>query len=547
MDSNGDGIGDLQGIIDKLDYLVWLGVDILWLPPVFPSPMVDGGYDVADYTDIDPVFGTLETFDRLIAEAHGRGLKIVLDFVLNHTSDQHPWFRQSRASRDNPKRDWYIWRDPAPGGGPPTLGKGPPNNWLSSFGGSAWAWDEATGQYYYHAFAKEQPDLNWRNPEVVAALHRVLRFWIDRGVDGFRLDAVSRLIKDERLRNNPPSPDFRPGQPPDEAQLLIYSRDRPEVHDVIRGIRRVVDEYPDRMLIGEMHLPMERLVAYHGENLDGIHLPMNFQLFLRPWDARTIAELVRAYEAALPAGAWPSWVLGNHDTRRVASRIGMAQARVAAMLLLTLRGTPFLYYGDEIGMEDVRIDPQDVHDPREKTVPGQGLGRDPARGPMQWERLGDGSENAGFTPAHSGRHDAKPGGAGPRAAGRWLPVAANPARINVAAQCDDPTSMLTLYRRLIALRKAEPALTAGAWSPLTETLAGTFTGSGDGFAYVRRHGERRLLVALNMGPEPIAVPLPNQGEILLSTHLDREGETVSGAIDLRAHEGVVVRLAAAQK
>jgi alpha-glucosidase len=316
------------------------------------------------------------------------------------------------------------------------------------------------------------------------------------------------------LRDNPPNPDFRPGQPPDEAQLLVYSRDRPEVHDVIRGLRRIIDEYEGRMLIGEMHLPVERLVAYHGENLEGIHLPMNFQLFLRPWDAQTVAELVREYEDALPSGAWPSWVLGNHDTHRVASRVGMAQARVGAMLLLTLRGTPFLYYGDEIGMEDLRIDPRDVHDPREMNVPGQGLGRDPARGSMQW----NGSETAGFTTGEP-----------------WLPVAANASRINVAAERDDPGSMLTLYRRLIALRKAEPALVAGAWLPLTA--------SGDGFVYLRQHGERRLLVALNMGSEPLAVPLPDQGEILLSTHLDREGETVWDEIDLRADEGVVARLA----
>lgn len=510
MDSDGDGIGDLQGVIDRLDYLVWLGVDILWLPPIFPSPMVDAGYDVADYTGIDPMFGSLEVFDRLVAEAHARGLKIVLDLVANHTSDQHPWFRQSRSSRDNPKRAWYLWHDPAPDGGPP-------NNWISNFGGSAWTWDDASGQYYYHAFAKEQPDLNWRNPEVVEALHQVVRFWLERGVDGFRLDAVSRLIKDDRLRDNPPNPEFRPGQPPDEAQLALYSRDRPEVHDVIRGLRRVVDEYDDRMLIGEMYLPIERLVAYYGETLEGIHLPMNFQLFLRPWGARTIAALVREYEDALPAGAWPSWVLGNHDTRRVASRIGMEQARVAAMLLFTLRGTPFLYYGDEIGMEDLQLDRQEAHDPREKNLPGQGLGRDPARSPMQW----DASDNAGFTTGTP-----------------WLPVAANASEVNVAAEREDPVSMLTLYRRLIALRKAEPALVAGAVSLLSV--------SDDIYVFMREYGAHRLLVVLNLGPEPMAVLLPkrDQGAILLSTYLDREGEGVADEIDLRADEGVVVQLAA---
>jgi alpha-glucosidase len=348
QDSNGDGIGDLAGIIERLDYLVWLGVDAIWLSPIYPSPMADFGYDVADYCDIDPMFGTLADFDRLIAATHDRGLKLILDLVPNHTSDQHPWFRESRASRNNPKRDWYLWRDPAPDGGPP-------NNWLSHFGGSGWEFDAATGQYYYHAFLKEQPDLNWRNPAVVAAMQDAMRFWLERGIDGFRVDVIWQVVKDDQFRDNPPNPDFVEGQYHYSRLRPIYTADRPEVHEVVAGMRRVIDAYADRVLIGEIYLPIERLVAYYGENLRGAHLPFNFQLIHAAWNARGIDRLIREYEALLPQGGWPNWVLGNHDNRGIATRVGVAQARVAALLLLTLRGTPTMYYGDELGMQDVPI------------------------------------------------------------------------------------------------------------------------------------------------------------------------------------------------
>ncbi|MGH8662777.1 MAG: alpha-amylase family glycosyl hydrolase, partial [Burkholderiales bacterium] len=376
MDANGDGIGDLTGIISRLDYLHWLGVDALWLSPIYPSPMKDFGYDVSDYTAVNPHFGTLADFDRLVEAAHARGLKLILDFVPNHTSDQHAWFRQSRASRDNPKRNWYLWRDPEPGGGPP-------NNWLSCFGGSAWQLDPATGQYYYHAFLPEQPDLNWRNPEVVEAMLRVLRFWLERGVDGFRVDVLWHLVKDEHFGDNPPNADWREGMDPYNALVPLQTTDRPEVHDIVRRMRRLLDEYRERVLIGEIYLPLERLMQYYGAELQGAHLPFNFQLLSAPWDAAHLAGLLAEYERLLPEGAWPNWVLGNHDRPRIASRVGLAQARVAAMLLLTLRGTPTIYYGDELGMRNVSIPPGEVQDPFECRVPGLGLGRDPVRTPMQ--------------------------------------------------------------------------------------------------------------------------------------------------------------------
>ncbi|HET7037559.1 MAG TPA: alpha-amylase family glycosyl hydrolase, partial [Thermomicrobiaceae bacterium] len=333
QDSNGDGIGDLPGITARLDYLQWLGVDAIWLSPIFTSPMADFGYDVSGYRAIHPMFGTLADFDRLVAAAHERGLKVILDYVPNHTSEQHPWFLESRAARHNPRRDWYIWRDPAPDGGPP-------NNWVSNFGGSAWEWDEPTGQYYYHAYLREQPDLNWRNPEVRRAMLDVLRFWLDRGVDGFRVDALRQVIKDADLRDNPPNPAHTPDQGPYAALLPVYSADRPEVHEIIRELRAVIDAYPNRLMIGELYLPLERLVAYYGEHGSGVHLPANFHLILTPWRAADIAALVDTYEGLLPEGAWPNWVLGNHDRHRIASRVGPEQARVAAILLLTLRGTP---------------------------------------------------------------------------------------------------------------------------------------------------------------------------------------------------------------
>jgi alpha-glucosidase len=509
MDSNGDGVGDLNGMISRLDYLRWLGVDAVWISPIYPSPMKDFGYDVEDYTAIEPVFGTLTDFDRLVREAHARDLKIILDFVPNHTSDRHRWFVESRSSRHNPKRDWYIWRDPAPDGGPP-------NNWLSCFGGSAWEYDEHTGQYYYHAFLREQADLNWRNPEVVDAMLQVLRLWLERGVDGFRVDVLWHLIKDQEFRDNPRNPSWRESIDPYHQLIPLYTVDQAEVHGIITRMRSLVDEYKDRVLIGEIYLPIERLVQYYGVDLAGVHLPFNFQLLLTNWQARDIARIIQQYEAALPEGGWPNWVLGNHDRPRIASRVGRAQARVAAMLLLTLRGTPTLYYGDEIGMCDVKISPEKVQDPFEKNVPGRGLGRDPQRTPMQWGT----AKNAGFT-------EGEP----------WLPIAEDYTRVNVEVERDGPTSMLALYSNLIKVRRGESALEVGQFEPL-EAAA-------DLLAYVRRDRQSAFLIALNLGSQPQVLNFANhagEGTVVLSTHLDRAGERVRGDLQLRPDEGMLVRL-----
>lgn len=510
QDSNGDGVGDLPGILSRLDYVEWLGVDAIWLSPIYPSPMADFGYDISDYTGIDPVFGTLADFDRLIDEVHRRGLKLVLDFVPNHTSDQHAWFRESRSSRDNPKRDWYIWRSPGPLGGPP-------NNWLSNFGGSAWQLDEQTGQYYYHAFLKEQPDLNWRNPEVQEAMLNVLRFWMDRGVDGFRIDVIWHIVKDDQFRDNLPDPNYQPHWAPHRQLLATYNTDRPEVHDIIARMRSVLEEYPDRMMVGEIYLPVERLVTYYGMHGNGVHLPFNFQLIELPWHARAIADAVNRYEAALPSHGWPNWVLGNHDNPRLASRIGAEAARLAAMLLLTLRGTPTLYYGDEIGTHNVPIPPDRVQDPFEKNVPGLGHGRDPARTPMQWSAV----EHAGFTTGSP-----------------WLPIADDIGQHNVEVERDHADSILTLYHRLIALRRSELALSIGGYTDVPA--------SGDLFVY-RRHSEQggRFLIALNFGASTASFSSSTfsiRGKVELSTRLDRENENIDGRIELRGQEGIIVRL-----
>jgi len=509
MDSNGDGVGDLCGLISRLDYLRGLGIDAVWLSPIYPSPMKDFGYDVANYTGIHPLFGTLDDFDLLIREAHAREIKLILDFVPNHTSDQHPWFIESRSSHNNPKRDWYIWRDAAPSGGPP-------NNWLSCFGGSAWEYDPQTEQYYYHAFLRQQPDLNWRNPQVIEAMLNVLRFWLERGVDGFRVDVLWHLIKDEQFRDNPVNPDWHEGADPYQKLLPLHSTDQAEVHAAVTRMRRLVDQYQDRVLIGEIYLPVERLVQYYGVNLSGVHVPFNFQLLLAKWRARDVAQIIAQYEAALPKGGWPNWVLGNHDRPRIASRVGSAQARVAAMLLLTLRGTPTLYYGDEIGMHDAEIPPEKVQDPFEKNVPGRGLGRDPQRTPMQWSA----AKNAGFT-------EGEP----------WLPIAKDYAQINVETERDDPFSILSLYTQLIKVRRGEPALEVGELEPIDT--------DGDLLTYVRREGESAFLVALNFGSEPQVMDLSDKatdGRITLSTGLDRAGESVRGVLHIRPDEGLLLRL-----
>jgi len=458
------------------------------------------------------MFGTLADFDQLVSAAHKRGIKIIIDYVPNHTSDQHKWFLESRSSRDNPKRDWYIWRDAKPDGSPP-------NNWGSFFGGPAWTFDQATGQYYMHQFVKEQPELNWRNPEVQAAMLDVLRFWMKRGVDGFRMDVVGLIIKDKELRDNPPDPNANPNLPPNDLfsrQLHIYNGDQAEVHEMIKAIRATLDEFDDRCGIGELWGPMDRWVRYYGENGDELQLPFNFRLMSQPWSAKAMRASVDEMEAALPNFAWPNYVLGNHDQIRLATRFGgQAQARLAGMMLLTLRGTPTTYYGDELGLENGKILPHQMQDPQ-----GINLGiertRDVARTPMQW----DSTPFAGFSTVEP-----------------WLPVSEDYSTRNVAAQSTQPQSILSFYRKLSWMRRGSPALLGGSYHPLDVTE--------DTFAYLREVDGERKLVVLNFAAEAARVSVPgvDSGQILLSTHMDRAGEKVNLAqLDLRPHEGVVLDL-----
>jgi alpha-glucosidase len=506
QDSDGDGIGDLEGIRRRLDFCSSLGIDAIWLSPIYPSPMADFGYDIANYTDIDPIFGTIEDFDRLLGEVKRRGLKLILDYVPNHTSHEHPWFQESRGSLDSPRRNWYLWRDPLPDGRPP-------NNWLSNFGGTAWEWDSLTGQYYYHSFLKEQPDLNWRNPAVVAAMHDVLRFWLRKGVDGFRIDVLWMLIKDDQWRDNPVNPQFQPGMPSFSSQIPLYTTDRPEVQSIISGLRQVTDEFEARVLIGEIYLPIDRLMTYYGKDLSGVQLPFNFQLLQTVWDATVIAHLIEQYESALPVGGWPNWVLGNHDNPRIASRIGIHQARNAALLLLTLRGTPTMYYGDELGMLNVPIPADRVQDPFERNVPGKGLGRDPSRTPMLW----DATLYAGFS-------EHLP----------WLPVTPDHSIVNVEVQTNEKASFLALYRALMCIRKSHSALSIGGYA--------RFPGPNGVLAYLRCSGNERLLIALNFGASNAEISLGrlSDGRILLSTYMDRANEEVPGLLHFRSHEGIIV-------
>jgi alpha-glucosidase len=499
QDSNGDGIGDLNGIARRLDYLAKLGVDAIWISPIFPSPMADFGYDVADYCEIDPIFGTLRDFDHLLEECHRRGLKVILDFVPNHTSDQHPWFLESRSSLESPKRDWYLWRDK-------------PNNWLSNFGGSGWELDAKTGQYYYHSFLRQQPDLNWRNPEVKAAMYEALRFWLRRGVDGFRVDVMWLLIKDDQFRDNPPNPGYRIGQPSSHQHLPVYNSDRPETHVLVAEMRGILDEFSDRVLIGEIYLPVQQLVSYYGEGLKGAQLPFNFQLLQCAWNAEALARSMLNYYDALPVGAWPNWVLGNHDQPRIATRIGIRLARVAAMLLLTLPGTLTLYYGEELGMTNVPIPPEQVQDPAEKNEPGLGQGRDPERTPMLW----DASALAGFTTGSP-----------------WLPLGSDHAAVNVEVLDRDSMSTLQLYRRLIELRRSHPALVSGKLKLVTADQ--------HLLSFQRETEDDRFLVLLNLGYEPVQVPVES-ATVVISTHLDVAEGFVRKAFDLRGAEGVVLRL-----
>jgi alpha-glucosidase len=498
-DSDGDGVGDLRGILSHLDYLAELGVSAVWLSPIFPSPMADFGYDVSDYCDIDPMFGTLADLDALVAGCHSAGIKVVLDWVLNHTSDRHPWFLASRSSRDNPRRHWYVWRDSAPGGGPP-------NNWAAAFAaiGPAWTFDHATEQWYLHSFLPEQPDLNWDNPQVEAAMHEVLRFWLDRGIDGFRLDAVHRLAKDPQLRDN------IPGQPP-------HDEDWDSMPERLRAIRRVIDAYPERMLVGELYLlDLVRFVGYLNTG-DQLHLAHNFVFIQLPWAAQAYRDSIEEFETLSAEHTWPAWFLANHDLPRVASRFntdgqGAARARAVGLMLYALRGTPFIYQGEELGLPDAQI-------PAERVVDVDG--RDPQRAPIPWQPPSLAGPGAGFTTGTP-----------------WLPLIGDAETLCVQRQVEDPRSTLTLFRRLAQLRATTPALQTG-----TQRLLDT---GPDILAWTREDQRDRLLAAINFTAKPVALPLANRNRnatLIVSTDLHRsEDEPISGDITLGPSEAVLLTI-----
>jgi len=523
QDANGDGVGDLPGIIQRLDYLRALGVDALWLSPIYPSPMRDFGYDVADYTAISPQFGTMDDFRALLAAAHARGLRLLLDLVMNHTSDQHPWFLESATSRENPKRDWYLWREGKPGrNGRPS----PPNNWQSVIGGSAWQWDERTGQYYLHSFLKEQPDLNWRNPTVRAAMMDVIRYWLEMGVDGFRLDVANCFLKDETLRDNPRRV-F--GLRPYDRQRHLYELNQPENLDIMRQIRATVDAYTGRVTIGEIYaLPPgdTALSAAYYVGGEGLHMAFDFAFLFSPWRADAFARAIDRWERALDPDhepyLWPNFTLSNHDQPRAISRYAtargeetLARARVAAALLLTLRGTPFIYYGEEIGIRNGRIRRSRIQDPFGKPYWPIYKGRDGERTPMQWSAEPEG----GFTTGAP-----------------WLPVNPDAARVNVAAQQDDPTSLLNWYRALIALRKREPALRAGSYRRVS--VSGSRA-----LCYLRETAGQRILVALNFARNAHTIALPDEGtwRVLLGSQQPEEKALEGGALTLPGYGIVIAR------
>ena len=503
-DANGDGVGDLRGILEHLDYLNdgtdgSLGVDAIWLSPFYRSPMADFGYDIADYTDVDPVFGTLADFDELLESAHRRGIKVIVDWVPNHTSDQHPWFIESASARASPKRDWYVWRDPAPDGGPP-------NNWRSAFAavGPAWTSHERTGQYYLHSFTPQQPDLNWDNPEVAAAMHGILHFWLDRGVDGFRIDVVNKIAKDPELRDNEPG--------------LRHDEDWPTIHERLRRIRAVVDEYHERMIVGEVYLLDLRQVARYINTGDELHLAHNFVFFHLPWQAAAVRASVQAFTELTERSAWPAWFMENHDHSRVATRYatepgnGQRRARVAAMLICALRGTPFLYQGQELGLPDAVIPPDRIVDVD---------GRDPERAPMPWQppsRVGPG---AGFTTAEP-----------------WLPVVAGADDMCVESQQQNPASTLAFVRALLRLRSREPALQSG-----TQRLADA---APEVFCFERQL-DQRFLIALNFSSRPVPLCRGDDADGTAVLELSTDPGRVGGRVGLRdlvlgPDEGMILRL-----
>ncbi len=507
-DSNGDGIGDLAGITDHLDHLEWLGVDGLWLSPVTPSPNADWGYDVSDYCGVDPAYGTLETLDTLVAEAGRRNIRILLDLVPNHTSEQHPWFVDARSSRTSAHRDWYVWADPGPGGSRP-------NNWTAQFGGAAWTLDKETGQYYLHNFTREQPDLNWWNSAVRQAFDQILRFWWDRGVAGFRIDVCNMMVKDAELRDNPPATEEDSVIEQMWGQRFAFNGNRPEVHEILREWRALADTYePPRVLLGETDVhQLSMIPPYYGNGTDELHLAFNLPWLHSEFDADALRGVVEVIERSLPEGAWPVWTGSNLDTSRLATRWAggdPSAIRSVLLALLTLRGTPVIYQGDEIGLPDGEMTEKALRDPVGRRYWPHIAGRDPERSPLPWE---DGP-GRGFTAD---------------GVDTWLPMG-TPPECNVAAQRDDPVSVLSFTRDLIALRRASPELQSGRYRSLVSPPGTWLWQRGDGFA-----------TALNLSDHAVTFDGLG-GSIALATDRGRDGESVTGQLDLPPMEGALVRL-----
>lgn len=509
MDTNGDGIGDLRGIIERLDHLQWLGIDGIWLDPITVSPDDDWGYDVADYCDVNPPLGTLADAEELVEEAARRQIRVLLDIVPNHTSDRHPWFVDARSSRESRHRDWYVWADPKPDGSLP-------NNWVNNFhpGRPAWTFDESTGQYYLNHFLASQPDLNWWSEDVRDEFDRILRFWFDLGVAGFRIDVCHMIVKDKLLRDNPPATDDDHWYVRMQGQRQIYNAGRPEVHDVLRRWRAIADSYdPHRILVGETYvLEPEMFASFYGRG-DELNLAFNFMLLHSGFEARQLRRAIEESERLLPDDCWPVWTGGNHDTNRVASRWAggdARKARTALFMLLALRGTPFLYYGDELGMTDTDVPEDRVLDPVGK-IHGRRLGRDPERTPMPWA----GEPGAGYT---------EPG------VEPWLPFG-DIAAANVAGERHDPTSMLALTRDLVSLRDAIPDLARGAYR--------TDPRSNDR-RWVFRRGERTFVV-LNLSDDEATIASVH-GLVRIATDRSLDGMRIDGDLVVAPWESLIVWL-----
>ncbi len=504
-DSNGDGIGDLPGIISKLDHLAALGITGVWLSPVTCSPNFDWGYDVSDYRDIDPSYGTLDDLDTLVREAGARGIRILMDIVPNHTSDQHAWFVDSRRGKDSAFRDYYVWADAKPDGSLP-------NNWMSIFGGKAWEFDEASGQYYLHNFVAEQPDLNWWSDDVRREFDEIVRFWWDRGVAGFRIDVCNMMIKDRALRDNPPATEDDPLDQQFFGVKSVYNADRPEAHDILKHWRTIAKEYDtERLMIGETNVEkLSRMAQFYGSGRDELHGAFNFTFIYGPLEAAAMRATVEEVESLLPPGAWPIWTGSNHDVSRLTSRWAggdIAKVKLALLLLMTLRGTPFLYAGDEIGLPDGEVEKDDLRDPvGVRFYPY--AGRDPERTPMPWS----GGPGGGFS---------APG------VRTWLPMT-NPEGCNVADQVGDPTSVLECCRRFIAARTASEELAVGSYTSLP-SAEGT---------WVFRRGEGTTVV-LNMSEAPVTFD-GVAGTVSVATDAALDGRPVEGALALPAWSGAVV-------